>query len=225
MKVDNLKTEESKKFNVNSSYKGFLDRQKNVFDQLSVLEHSTRTSLLQNDTPMEVNDHDNMALPASKSTLRHLQGTESLFKKPQTRPLKHFKSLLNRSVPDYQINPHKWTKYTLDVPKEDMSEKANTSAAMSFLKELELRNQQSLDSPIDDNPTKFVFKKVSRPSEQEKPTVSFRNSKVVMPEYVIGQKITKSKSKVGTVKLNSNKAEVKLDHISTGDDENEDNDN
>ncbi|KAF5306425.1 hypothetical protein FQR65_LT07337 [Abscondita terminalis] len=209
-----MKVEESKKFHINSSFKEFTDRQKNVFDQLGALEQSSRISLSQNDTPMETNDLDQTITSTPKSPLRHLQGTESLFKKPQSRPLKHFKTILNRTVPDYQINPHKWTKYSLDVSKEDMSEKSNTNAAMAFLKELELRNQHSLDSPTDQNMSKFTFKKVvSQNLEQDKPIgASFRNSKVVMPDL----------PKVGT----NDRTEVKLGHINFDDEnESESNDN
>ncbi|KAB0796540.1 hypothetical protein PPYR_10601 [Photinus pyralis] len=233
MKTENSASIESKKFHINSAYKEFTDRQKNVFDQLGAIETKTIDTLSKNDTKMEVEEPIEPEIHISStqhSKLRQLQGQESLFKKPTTRPLKHIKTLLNRTVPDYQINPHKWTRYTLDVPQEDMSDKANVSAAMSFLKELSERDRDETSSSssevVDEMPAKIVFKKVSpkviKASEAEA-SVSFRNSKIVMPEYVVGQKVNRTKPKNTQTRVETEKAEIKLDHISNYDDGEDDN--
>ncbi|KAF5303996.1 hypothetical protein FQA39_LY01781 [Lamprigera yunnana] len=219
---------ESEKFHINSSYKEFIDRQKNVFDQLGALESSSRDSLSKNDTQMDLEEpldlHIEVDRISSKSSLRQLQGTESLFKKPQPRPLKHIKYLLNRKVPDYQINPHKWTRYNLDVPQEDMTERANANAALSLLKQLEKRNQIA-DENVTETNTRIMFKKmIPKVDREEQASVSFRSSKVIMPEYVVGQKTKMVKPK-STV-ITSNRKEIKLDHINQFDDgdENENDD-
>ncbi|KAF2892914.1 hypothetical protein ILUMI_13250 [Ignelater luminosus] len=220
---------DSAKFSINSSYQGFADRQKNIFDQLNIAEHNSR-NLLNNNAPMEVDDFsdttpvtdDNLvSFERKRVRMRQFQGKESIFKKPQARPPR---GILNRRLPDYQINPHKWTRYSLgDVKSEDMSERANTSAAMSFLKEMELRKSQSEELQDNQTPHKIMFKKTSRGvGNKECPSVSsFRNSKLVMPEYVVGQKkVQKQKEK--KIKENSDAKEIKLGHLLEEDQDNED---
>lgn len=223
MKVDNCSSVESKKFHINSTYKEFTDRQKNVFDQLGAMETKTIDILSKNDTEMYVDEPlENEILTTSTRDpkLRRLQGQESLFKKPAARPLKHIKTLLNRTVPDYQINPHKWTRYSLDVPQEDMSEKANTNAAMSFLKQLDAEISDKASENVDDLPSKIVFTKVTPKvikNTETETKVSFRSAKIIMPEYVVGQKVNKTKSKL-TEKVKMGGTEIKLDHINSYDD-------
>ncbi|KAJ8981077.1 hypothetical protein NQ317_007214 [Molorchus minor] len=144
---------------------------------------------------------------------------KAFFKKPQNPIPKNY---INR-IPDFKKNPHKWTKYSLDdVKEDDMSDKGNTRAALSFLKELEDRkstNMECDDDGNDDLPTKITFKRYTYPvsikkednKDEDISKPSFRSSKVVMPEYVVGQKAKKDK-KNNSTKTTTGK-ELKLDHL------------
>lgn len=140
-----------------------------------------------------------------------------------------------------QINPHKWKKYSLS--DADISDKSNTSAAFAFLKEIEDRKSAENELDCDDQDDKIVFNSRKRAhsgakfnksvhlksivsDESTDPVIDLpkmKGSKVVMPEYVIGQKKEKKKS-IG--KSNASGAEkkptemLKLNHLF--EDENED---
>lgn len=119
-----------------------------------------------------------------------------------------------------QLNPDKWKKYSLD--DADISDRTNTSAAFAFLAEIERRKDAEQDDAMDtdDHPSgKIVFKKRTNANER-KPSFNhsaslrkdvehtsnvsdeksiLKGSKVVMPEYVIGQKVSKkTKKKLNT---------------------------
>lgn len=113
------------------------------------------------------------------------------------------------------MNPHKWKRYSLS--DADISERSNTSAAFQFLAEIEKkkRDDSSQDEDeLEDSSDKIVFNN-RRKSQARKPSfnssASLRNavekdnevdaekpvlkgSKLVMPEYVVGQR-NKSKDK------------------------------
>lgn len=115
------------------------------------------------------------------------------------------------------MNPHKWKKYSLG--DTDISDKTNSSAAFAFLAEIEKRKDAEREKSDDDDVDtgdKIVFKsrnKTSRPSfnksvslKRELDTSSTSNeeigeksvlkgSKLVMPEYVIGQRSKNKKKK------------------------------
>lgn len=118
-----------------------------------------------------------------------------------------------------QANPHKWKKYSLG--DTDISDNTNTSAAFAFLKEIEKRKDNDQEKYGDDEVmdmsenNKIVFnrrdansrqptfkksvglrKQIERDDDDTDPVdqkVTFRGSKMVMPEYVIGQKAKKTK--------------------------------
>lgn len=140
-----------------------------------------------------------------------------------------------------QINPHKWKKYTLS--DADTSDKSNTAAAFAFLKEIEDRKSAANEFDCDDdNPSdKIVFntRKRSRNANFSKsvhlksavndesvdPVLDLpkmKGSKVLMPEYVIGQK--KERKKSGG-KSNKERADrkpadmLKLEHLFEEEDE------
>uniref|UniRef100_W8CAD2 U5 small nuclear ribonucleoprotein TSSC4 n=2 Tax=Ceratitis capitata TaxID=7213 RepID=W8CAD2_CERCA len=134
-------------------------------------------------------------------SLSRMRGKESIFKKPDM-PIS--KCLKPSRVPDYKINPQKWTKYSLaDV---DISDHTNTAAAFQFLKQMDeqLEIKTAVSSNID---VKIEFKKSSKirkqirdmedgelkDAEVDKPRL--KGSKVIMPEYVVGHQ-RKSKKKV-----------------------------
>lgn len=194
-------------FILKNSSKNFMERQKNIFDQLSTLQCN-----LQKDEEMEVEEPPTVSNKANRSVMRQFRGKESIFKRPQDPINKNYM----RTIPDFKKNPHKWKKYSLaDVKDEDMSDRSNTKAALSFLNELKNRSSEEMVTDRTEEMQKIVFKKVyttvkdDTKNEEEKP--SFRSSKVVMPEYVVGQKVKKDKKNRKI--QSSGSAQLKLDHL------------
>lgn len=235
----------------------FANRQKLLFDQLSIAESKCnkheRCDVDVNDTKMYMDVDKCDKNSTSKDILKRRRetrkfcGKESMFKRPEGRAPRAF-----RNVPDYHKNPHKWIKYSLgDVSNEDMTERSNMQAAMSFLRELKARREKNevneSDEKMDIEPsdsnvqdfkkTMFKYKKLTRMSQitfrkpQTKQTENsqevidltekpiFRSSKIILPEYVIGQRPKKiSKQNRSVVKDNPSK-ELRLNHLEEPDEE------
>ncbi|KAF7995438.1 hypothetical protein HCN44_006545 [Aphidius gifuensis] len=213
----------------------FANRQKALFDQLSQAEKScniNQDSLIPLDTsPIRPSRNLQIAARRNRNETRHLQGKESIFKRPEIpAPKTNY-----RSIPDYHRNPHKWIKYDLeDVKSKDMSDKCNTQTALSFLHELKQRKKNHENDKknkhdkmdIDDidcpsTSSRISFRKPSISSSKndtiivtnDKPV--FRNSKIIFPEYVVGQKQPK-KAKINKKKhidINNTNKQLKLDHL------------
>jgi hypothetical protein len=219
----------------------FTDRQKSIFDNLTLAEKERNERQQELDRRNQSNNiiSAGNSIPSRKrwrSEMKQFRGKESIFKRPDVPPPR-FK---NKSVPDYHRNPHKWIKYSLgDVSQEDMSDRSNTTAALSFLKEMQERKSQEKMEVDDSSSSQITFRQPkhkikllsqydtsigiisgmtsgdSRASEIEKP--SFRSSKLIMPEYVVG--MTKKKDKRKHEKLdhlpqNENvSSEIKLQHL------------
>ncbi|KAH8408299.1 hypothetical protein KR215_002002 [Drosophila sulfurigaster] len=165
--------------------------------------------------------------------LRRLVGKESIFKKPEM-PLA--RCLKPRKTPDYQVNPHKWKKYSLsDV---DISDQTNSAAALSFLREMDAqRDREAVEEDDRDNEAgkghKIEFKKKSKLNrnlkqlketevedvEMDKPQL--RGSKVLMPEYVIGQKTSKKSKKPQSSSQNRAAGKLQLSHLEEIDEDDE----
>lgn len=206
--------------NVNSE---FLNRQKNVFEMLdAVAKDNEKVVKLQPSLKREAHCERNKPSKRLRQDTRQFRGKESIFKRPEAPPPARFL----RNVPDYRRNPQKWTKYTLsDVSQDDMSDQSNTAAAMSFLRELKAKKEfEQMD--IDSESKAITFKKPSSFRPNSVPnnnldnkdiyeTPSFRSSKLIMPEYVIGEKKTPKRS-TSTSKPAGTKTslkEIKLDHL------------
>lgn len=230
-------------FFVKSGDGGFADRQKNIFDKLTVVEKETnerQQALGLQSAGMCTSVGNSRPMPSRKrcrSEMKQFRGKESIFKKPDAPPPR-FK---NRDVPDYHRNPHKWVKYSLgDVSPDDMSEKSNTAAALTFLREIEERkNQQKME--VDSEPIHITFKPkdktkifsqhdssvnivspltsdVRTTDVDEKP--HFRSSKLIMPEYVVGmtkKKKEKKREKADTLPETVT-SQIKLQHLMDEDD-------
>ncbi|XP_018403445.1 PREDICTED: uncharacterized protein LOC108780291 isoform X2 [Cyphomyrmex costatus] len=178
-----------------------------------------------------------------KRETKRFSGKESIFKRPEgPAPRTNF-----RNIPDYHRNPHKWVKYSLDdVSSEDMTERSNTQAAMSFLRELKARRKkkeieehgEEMDVETcesNSTETRFKFKNTASSSQitfkkprtreimeesDDKPI--FKSSKIILPEYVIGQKPKRiCKQNRPVIKVNRSK-ELKLDHLQEPDEEEDD---
>lgn len=206
-------------FSINGSNNEFTQRQKNVFDQLNTIAYNKVDT--KEDDSVPDTEHVNVIDRTQKRITKQFRGRESIFKRPHV-PVRN----LSKKIPDYCLNPHKWTKYSLeDVPNEDMSERGNTAAAVSFLKELADRREKTEDTDEPET-SKIVFRKNLlnssniRTAQFDPDEKIFRNSKVIMPEYVVGQKIKKAKKKQQS-EVRSSSKQLKLDHLLTGDDEDE----
>lgn len=224
-----------KKFFVNSGDNNFSDRQKNIFAKLDAAvedneplvnpkQHNNNESFV--DCKNNYRSHFSNPNKRLKLETKHFRGKESIFKRPEAPPPARVK----RDIPDHKRNPHKWTKYSLsDVSPEDMSDQSNTTAALSFMKELKSRKELMGSMDIDDSNAQILFKCPTKfglssnepkfvktessdfPTQDEGPC--FRSSKLIMPEYVVGQKKFVKKY----VKRNTEKdhviKEIKLDHL------------
>jgi len=209
-------------FKLNTSDTEFKDRQKKVFDQLQILENN-RKNIDEDSTKGVKSSTHTHSRRATRSETKQFRGKESIFKKPQMPAPKNF---INK-IPDFKKNPHKWTKYSLEDVQE-LTDESNKKSAMDFLKELANRkklDQQGKDcEDMEELPTKIVFNKHVKVSDSsirdrtidiadnppsDKP--SFTSSKLVMPEYVIGQKPVKKQKKLK--KSTEKGKELKLDHL------------
>ncbi|RZC33044.1 TSSC4 domain containing protein [Asbolus verrucosus] len=203
------KLENSHPFTLKGSNEHFNQRQKNVFDQLNKLQCN-----LQNNVEEDMDIEETVvAKKSNRSIMKQFRAKESIFKRPQDPISKNYM----KTIPDFKKNPHKWKRYSLaDVKDEDMSETCNTKAALSFLNELKNRNLKQSESEVSEKAQKMVFKKIDTTvkngsNNEQKKKPNFKSSKVVMPEYVVGQKITKEK-KQKNVK-NTSIVQLKLDHL------------
>lgn len=199
---------------------GFADRQKNIFGKLTVAEKE-RNERQQEAYQSPSNDilstgNCVTSLKRGRSEMKQFRGKESIFKRPDAPPPR----LKTRDVPDHHRNPHKWIKYSLgDVSQEDMSDRSNTAAALAFLKEMQERKRLQVMEADDSAPVQITFK---QPKNKPKPISklgapvclvsgmtsgesttgediitrpSFRSSKLIMPEYVVGMTKKKDKKK------------------------------
>ncbi|KAI4502586.1 hypothetical protein M0802_002498 [Mischocyttarus mexicanus] len=225
---------------------------KAMVDQLSIVEkeYNRRREDAASDH-MEIDVEPRTILRSSRmqngnrknfETLK-FRGKISIFKRPEGPAPRS----INRTIPDYHRNPHKWTKYTLeDVSNEDMTDQSNTLAALSFLKELKERKMQEakLENKMDvdettsnQNKSKISFKSQKARSstsmiEFKKPKIestksenttaiensdgkllTYKNCKLILPEYVVGQKPTKKAKKSRIPQNICPSTKIKLDHL------------
>ncbi|EDW40954.1 protein TSSC4 [Drosophila sechellia] len=166
-------------------------------------------------------------LDAEDGRLRRMRGKESIFKKPE---LPIGRCLKPRKTPDYQVNPHKWKKYSLsDV---DISEQSNSAAALSFLRQMDAqREAEGVDNESPPTDGKIEFKRTSKLSrklktlkqqevedvELDKPQL--RGCKLVMPEYVIGQKPQKQRKSKTKSDQSRAAGKLQLSHLAEEDEQ------
>ena len=138
-----------------------------------------------------------------------------------------------RRVPEHKKNPQNFTHYNLsDTP--EMSERANSAAAFDFLKSQRKGGGEDDDGMDFEEEggggSRMVFKKPSAKgkaagNEEEKKSTS-GSGKLVMPEYVVGQKpVVKKSSKTVTDNVFSSKSNegssIKIDLGHLNEDEGE----
>lgn len=244
----------STNFTLRGGDAAFANRQRLLFDQLSIAESQCNKHDKSETDEVEIVEREKRPAPSDdrrqKRETKRFRGKESIFKRPEgPAPRASF-----RNIPDYHRNPHKWVKYTLDdVSNEDMTERSNTQAAMSFLRELKARRKKEeideygeemdVDPCGSDTRTETRFKSKKRASSSQitfkKPQIKeiaddiavvaetdekpvFRSSKIILPEYVIGQKPKRTcKQNRPVVKVDRSK-ELRLDHLQEPDEEDDD---
>lgn len=206
-------------FNLKSTNSAFSQRQRDIFDQLRILENNRKNLGSNNDEAMETSQAPK--IKSQRTVTKHFRGKESIFKQPQDRAPRNF----IRNIPDFKKHPHKWTKYSLsDVKDEDISERGNTKAALSFLNELKQRREFEIQNESDEESKKIIFNRPKSHSitikcDKEELKPNFQSSKVVMPEYVVGQRVKKQKSRNKEGIKEKKKNELKLDHLLENEDE------
>ncbi|XP_076171521.1 uncharacterized protein LOC143148751 [Ptiloglossa arizonensis] len=234
----------------------FENRQKLLFDRLSDAEQEcNKNKAITESTDLDMtidesNKSKNLRIGQKrKIETKRFRGKESIFKRPEGPAPR----AVNRNIPDYHRNPHKWMKYSLDdVSNDDMTEQSNTRAALSFLKELKARRsleqiegagKMDVDeiTSTEHDQSKVVFKskkikaisdiEFKKPESDTEKTQNtpiiidhndkpvFRSSKVIMPEYVVGQKQKKKSKKEKLLQKVDRLKQLKLDHLEELDEE------
>lgn len=244
----------------------FTNRQKRLFEQLSIAESKCnipdgRSAADDSNAKIcdgEAVEHERDQAPSGDDTRRRretkrFRGRESIFKRPEVpAPRATF-----RDVPDYHKNPHKWIKYSLsDVSNEDMTDQSNMRAALSFLREIRARKRRQaverddaedesmdIDEESQAQQDRAVFRSKKRkmassimfkkPREataecsepvvvetNEKPV--FKSSKIILPEYVVGERPKKICKQIKPVIKINRSTELRLDHLEQPDEEEED---
>ncbi|XP_029159864.1 protein TSSC4 [Nylanderia fulva] len=234
----------SNNFTLRGGDAAFANRQRLLFDQLSIAESSCNKRSISEVEDTEMDECERSLTSRDdrrqKREMKKFRGKESIFKRPEgPAPRANF-----RNIPDYHRNPHKWVKYSLDdVSSEDMTDRSNMQAAMSFLKELKARREkeevdqceEKMDVELESDSqgsTEFKSKKCTtsqirfrKPQTKDETEHSeadsklvFKSTKIVLPEYVVGQKPKKSKQNRPVVKVDRSK-ELRLDHLQEPDEE------
>uniref|UniRef100_A0A336KI77 U5 small nuclear ribonucleoprotein TSSC4 n=1 Tax=Culicoides sonorensis TaxID=179676 RepID=A0A336KI77_CULSO len=210
----------------------FQQKRKNLFDCLDQAEKSLNSdsSLVQRSTitldelvPERTQENENKR---RKTVIKsHSSRKESIFKRPEL-PIQRCMPM--RHVPDYKVNPHKWKKYSLE--DADCSDRTNTAAAFNFLREIEKRKEtdEMVVGSNESVPSKIVFKKsvklnkVNEEGAEESSSV-LRGTKLVMPEYVVGQKRpSKVERKPKSDRKSEKHKELKLNHLMEDEEEEDD---
>ncbi len=174
----------------------FTARRESIFGNLPVVEFAHKevaSSSTMNETLMEEEVSRNEDVTIYK-------GEESMFKRPMPKlkkssyvPRRHPNQ--NRfHTPDHKKNPHKWVKYNL-AATSDVTDKSNTAAALSFLRELEERKRKAEpEEPVDPS-GKIVFKKPKSFEERKEENRTYRDGKLCMPAFEFGSKKIKESKK------------------------------
>lgn len=198
----------------------FQERQKSLFAHLDAVE--IKHNIPKEDSETCLANYgviDRQTYRKIKSEMKCFRGSESIFKRPQA-PIG--RCLRARQVPDYIKNPKKWVHYTLsDVTPDQMSDATNTATAMALLKELE--NKEAVESRMDISDGDIINQRpkfnlsatIKKESREEDNPITYKSSKVIMPEYVVGVTEKKQKrSKLNKDKQHQEKKQhLKLQHL------------
>ncbi|KAK2170033.1 hypothetical protein NP493_1167g00014 [Ridgeia piscesae] len=223
-------SEDPSPFRLSGTDTGFSSRSKDVFSTLETIEAkhdafqkaSAKSTSRTRDAGALIKDDPVVDDPLPRKR-------PNAFKRPRGCPPPR-----RRGTPDYRQHPERWTKYDLsDVQADQMSERSNTAAALDFLNTQRKRREESDDVDDADHGT-IQFKKPTTKApcqtaglgkrNAETTDTAFGNSKLVMPEYIVGQSASKkrhTKQTTGQVKCDA----VGLGHLTHSDDEAEEDEN
>lgn len=205
-------------FSLNVKDDAFSARQASIFGSLPVvkLNSSEEATFI---TPPEAEEENEDVMP--------FKGEESIFKRPMPklkrpthRPRKHFYPYHNKTrVPDHKKNPEKWIKYSL-ASTSDMTDKSNSAAAFSFLREIEERKRKSEKTDEEETGAggKILFKKPKSKEEKTKTTRTYRDGKLCMPAFEFGSKKPKPAKRIKDKSVVIKTQERTLAHLTEGDD-------
>ncbi|KAL1452258.1 hypothetical protein WDU94_006547 [Cyamophila willieti] len=157
------------------------------------------------------------------------------FRVPDNNCISTFRKPHGNRTPGFRVNPHKWTKYSLsDVTENDLSDRSNTNAALSFLNDLKKQKtvdndsvNMDVDGDSDGKTSKILFKKKSNPKSTDESSIrnnsgsssssnQYVGTKHVMAEYVVGQSNKPKKVKnsvIAKVQGKRNNEEIALNHL------------
>jgi len=207
-------------FSLNVKDDAFSARQASVFGSLPVIELSSSKEESSSSTQAETGEESEDVMP--------FKGEESIFKRPMPklkksshRPRRQFYPYNNKTkVPDYKKNPEKWIKYSLESTS-DMTDKSNSAAAFSFLREIEERKRKN--SNIEDEETttsgKILFKKPKNKEDKSQANRTYRDGKLCMPAFEFGSKKSKSVKRVKDKATTKKTQERTLAHLTEEEDD------
>lgn len=99
-------------------------------------------------------------------------GDGATFRKPSSTPRTSGWRRLDRKEPDFKVNPHKYTRYSLE-DTDVTTNRENSQAAFAFLREMDSRKRKANDSPGQEElqaiaEGKINFKKPTVAAEKQK---------------------------------------------------------
>lgn len=205
----------------------YLERQKSLFNTLKDAEDQysySKSNKVAN--PPNYGEVDRRTYRKLKHEMKQFRGKESIYKRPEANMRDCLRA---KTIPDYITNPKKWVYYSLeDVTPEQMSEKTNTATALALMQKLE---EQAAKTEMDIDSDDALFKKpifqvsstIKKTGTVTEEKAVFKSNKVVMPEYVVGQKVLKKKEKPARKETAKDTPDVKaslaLNHLFEEEDE------
>ncbi|XP_052897242.1 protein TSSC4 [Anopheles moucheti] len=215
----------------------FEEKKNLLFSSLETAEQSIAAdSILHQEN---VKEADYSPVQMSKCRIKPIrvdryQGRESIFKRPNA-PIGQCLKRSTAHLPDYKRNPHKWIKYSLE--DVDTSDRSNMAAAFSFLKQME-EQREAAENEMDDGNQQHSSTQACRSivrfnrsvrlrgqlNEADEPVETpvedrpqFNGRRVLMPEYVVGQKDPKRAKRTKNARQpatgNGKGTELQLDHL------------
>lgn len=208
----------------------FQERQKSLFNHLKEAEDQHKISkgnVTQEsmETSADCGVVDRQTYRHIKSKMKSFRGKESIFKRPEA-PIS--RCLRPKTLPGYVKNPQKWTHYTLaDVTVDQMSEATNKATALALLKNLEEKElaEKTQCSAVEPDilitkPSFHISATIKKDHIEDDNKISFKDNKVIMPEYVVGVSDRSIKKRKDAMLKNKGrkvsvekKTELKLQHL------------